>query len=162
MKPLLKTLLPPVVVLVVATIVAEMWVRLAHVKEYNAPPPSRVLIATIDAREMLWHATLNTAMAAGAGFGVSMVLGVLVAVVLSASRWVERALYPFTVFLQTVPLVAIAPLLYLWLGAGQRAVIVCAVICSLFPVIANTFVGLRSTDPALLDLFKLYGASRLS
>jgi NitT/TauT family transport system permease protein len=83
-------------------------------------------------------------------------------VVLSSSRLLERALYPYTVFLQTVPIVAVAPLLVLWFGPGQRAVAASAFIVSVFPVIANTLSGLRSADPALRDLFRLYGARRLA
>jgi NitT/TauT family transport system permease protein len=89
------------------------------------------------------------------------VLGALSAVVLSTSRTLERALYPYTVFLQTVPIVAIAPLLVLWFGAGLKAVAVSAFIVSVFPVIANTLAGIRGVEPALRDLFRLYGASRL-
>jgi NitT/TauT family transport system permease protein len=74
----------------------------------------------------------------------------------------ERALYPYTLFLQTVPIVAIAPLLVLWFGPGQRAVAASAFIVSVFPVIANTLSGIRSVDPALRDLFRLYGARRFA
>jgi NitT/TauT family transport system permease protein len=81
-------------------------------------------------------------------------------VALASSRPLERALYPYTVFLQTVPIVAIAPILVLWFGPGFRSVAVAALIVSVFPVIANTLSGLRSVDPALRDLFRLYGASR--
>ena len=88
------------------------------------------------------------------------VLGVGVAVVLGLSRTLERAVWPYTVFLQTVPIVAIAPLLVLWFGVGTRAVVVSAFIVSVFPVIANTLSGLRSVDPSLRDLFRLYNASR--
>jgi NitT/TauT family transport system permease protein len=91
---------------------------------------------------------------------MSAILGVLVAVVLASSRVLERALYPYTVFLQTVPIVAVAPVLVQWFGAGFRAVAVSALIVSVFPVIANTLHGLRSVDPALRDLFRLYGAGR--
>jgi len=88
-------------------------------------------------------------------------LGVLAAVVLGASRTLEQAIYPYTVFLQTVPIVAIAPILVLWFGPGLRAVAVSAFIVSVFPVIANTLSGMRSVDPRLRDLFRLYGAKKL-
>jgi NitT/TauT family transport system permease protein len=73
---------------------------------------------------------------------------------------VQRAFYPYAVFFQTVPIVAIAPLLVIWIGYGWRTVAVSAFIVSAFPVVANTLAGLLSTDPALRDLFRLYGASR--
>jgi NitT/TauT family transport system permease protein len=81
-------------------------------------------------------------------------------VLMSASRLLERAFYPYAVFLQTVPIVAIAPLLVLWFGAGMRAVTVSAFIVSVFPVVANTLAGIHSVDRPLRDLFRLYEASR--
>ena len=79
---------------------------------------------------------------------------------MSLSRTIERALYPYALFLQTVPIVAIAPLLVLWFGPGLRAVSVSAFIVSVFPVVTNTLAGLRGVDPRLRDLFRLYGAGR--
>ena len=110
----------------------------------------------------LWAGALTTGRAALVGFMLSAALGVVVAVVLGSSRLLERALYPYTLFLQTVPIVAIAPLLVLWFGPGPRAVAVSSFIVSLFPVIANTLAGLRSVEPALRDMFRLYGAGRLA
>jgi NitT/TauT family transport system permease protein len=83
---------------------------------------------------------------------------VCLAVILASSVWVRRAFAPYTVFFQTVPIIAIAPMLAIWLEPGLKAVAACAFIVSVFPVIANTLAGLSSTDPALLDLFRLYGA----
>ena len=103
---------------------------------------------------------LTTGKSALTGFLLSAVLGVASAIVLASSRLLERALYPYTVFLQTVPIVAVAPLLVLWFGPGLRADAASALIVAVFPVIANTLAGLRSVDPALRDLFRIYGASR--
>src|SRR5262249_40925223 len=68
--------------------------------------------------------------------------------------------YPYAVFFQTVPVIAIAPLLVIWFGYGLPTVVASSFICGIFPVIASTLVGLQSTDPALLDLFRLYRATR--
>jgi NitT/TauT family transport system permease protein len=95
-----------------------------------------------------------------AGLAASAAIGVAAAVALSTSRWIERAFYPYAIFFQIVPIVAIAPLLVIWFGYGFRAVVAAAFIVSVFPVIANTLAGLRSVDPALRDLFRLYGAGR--
>ena len=70
----------------------------------------------------------------------------------------QRAFYPYAVFFQTVPIIAIAPLLVIWFGYGMQTVIASAFVVSIFPVIANTLTGILSTDPALRDLFRLYGA----
>src|SRR5213075_2138516 len=92
-------------------------------------------------------------------FAGSALFGISIAVFLSSSRGIQRAFFPYAVFFQTVPIVAIAPLLVIWFGYGMRTVIASAFIVSIFPVIANTLTGLLSTDPALRDLFRLYGAS---
>ena len=78
---------------------------------------------------------------------------------LAASPWIQRAFYPYAIFFQIVPIVAIAPLLVIWFGYGPRAVVAAAFVVSVFPVIANTLAGLLSVDPALRDLFRLHGAS---
>src|SRR5205823_2627454 len=101
----------------------------------------------------------KTALGATAGFAAAALAGTGIAALLASSRLVRRALGPYTVFFQTVPVVAIAPLLVLWFGAGLRSVAACAFIVSVFPVIANTTAGLLGTDAGLLDLFRLYGAT---
>ncbi|MBK8253643.1 MAG: ABC transporter permease [Polyangiaceae bacterium] len=152
--------LPPFVALVVFLLTWEIGVRWLGVAAYLLPPPSAILSAAKrDAINLLMGAW-TTAKTALFGFALSGVLGVLAAVILSSARVIERAFYPYTVFLQTVPIVAIAPILAVWFGPGFLAVSVCAFIVSVFPVIANTVTGLRSVDPALKDLFRLYGASR--
>ena len=86
---------------------------------------------------------------------------IAIAVFLSSSKPIQRAFYPYAVFFQTVPIIAIAPLLVIWFGYGMKTVIASAFVVSIFPVIANTLNGILSTDPALRDLFKLYGATTL-
>jgi len=115
----------------------------------------------IDSRVELVGALLATSLGALTGFAMSAVTGIAVAVLLSSSRAIERAFYPYAVFFQTVPLIAIAPLLVIWFGYGLQTVIASAFVASVFPVIANTLTGILSTDPALRDLFKLYGATPL-
>ena len=92
---------------------------------------------------------------------MSALIGIAIAVLLSSSRGVQRAFYPYAIFFQTVPLIAIAPLLVIWFGYGIQTVIASAFVASVFPVIANTLSGILSTDPPLRDLFRLYGASPL-
>ncbi|HYH98242.1 ABC transporter permease [Hyalangium sp.] len=159
---LLRSVLPPVAALLVLLALWEGLVRALGVPAFLLPPPSAVFATGVqEARELAASAWV-TAEAALIGFGLSALVGALAAVVLSSSRLLERALYPYTLFLQTVPIVAVAPLLVLWFGPGQRAVAASAFIVSVFPVIANTLSGLRSVEPALRDLFRLYGAGRLA
>jgi NitT/TauT family transport system permease protein len=156
----LAAALPPAVALVVLLGAWEALARGLRVPAFLLPPPSAVAAAALADAGVLARASVTTARAALVGFALSAALGVAVAVVLGGSRVLERALYPYTVFLQTVPIVAVAPLLVLWFGPGLRAVAASALIVSVFPVIANTLAGLRSVDPALRDLFRIYGASR--
>jgi NitT/TauT family transport system permease protein len=150
--------LPPALTFLIVTAVWEGAVRLLSVPAFLVPPPSAVLRAAWIDRATLMSALLTTAEGAFFGFLLSVVVGSLVGVLFSLSRWLERGLYPYALFLQTVPIVAIAPLLVLWFGPGLRAVAVSAFIVSVFPIIANTLAGLRSVDPRLSDLFHLYGA----
>jgi NitT/TauT family transport system permease protein len=158
----LRRAVPPLAALTLLLAVWELAVRILGVPVWQLPPPSGVAAAALAHAGDLGASAWVTARAALTGFVASAAIGVLVAIALASSRVLERALYPYTVFLQTVPIVAIAPLLVLWFGPGLRAVAVSALIVSVFPVIANTLAGLRSVDPALCDLFRLYGAGKLA
>ncbi len=150
--------LPPAVTLLVVVAVWEGTVRALSVPAFLVPPPSAVGAAAWRERAALGGALITTAEGACLGFLMSVIFGSLIGLLFSLSRWLERGLYPYALFLQTVPIVAVAPLLVLWFGPGLRAVAVSAFIVSVFPVIANTLAGLRSVDPRLSDLFRLYRA----
>ena len=155
----LTKVLPPPMPLVVAGVLAEL---LVPADRYSVvPTPSAVARAFLNEPD-LWPATQQTVIASVAGFVMSAVVGIAFAIVLSSSRWVQRALYPYAVLFQTVPIIAIAPMLVIWIGFGMPTVIASAFIVSVFPVIANAVSGLLSTDPALVDMFRLYGAARVT
>jgi NitT/TauT family transport system permease protein len=156
---LLSAAAPPLLILVLAIALWEAAVRTLHVPAFLVPPPSAVFAAGWHERRALTGSLLTTAEAACFGFVLSVCLGTLAGLLFSLSSWLERGLYPYALFLQTVPIVAIAPLLVLWFGPGLRAVSVSAFIVSVFPIVANTLAGLRSVDPRSADLFRLYGAS---
>jgi NitT/TauT family transport system permease protein len=151
---------PPLVTLLGVLAVWELAVRALAVPAFLVPPPSAVLRAMASDAALLAGSALTTAEGAIAGFALSALLGTAAGLLLSLSRTIERALYPYALFLQTVPIVAVAPLLVLWFGPGLRAVSVSAFIVSVFPVVANTLSGLRGVDPRLIDLFRLYRAGR--
>ena len=161
MRKALKAFLPPLTVFVVVMLIFEFVVRIFQIPPFKFAPPSLVFSRMADFRQDLLSSLLATSEAAITGFLLSAVVGVGIAMLLSTSRLIQRAFYPYTVFFQTVPIIAIAPLLVIWFGFGFRPVAVSAFIASVFPVIANTLTGLLSTDPALRDMFKLYGASRI-
>ena len=151
--------LPPIASLLGLTLLAELLIRTLEVNPLLLPPPSAVLAVATSEASLLSGALAETAFAVLLGLGLSSLVGVALAVGLSSSRLVERAFYPYAIFFQVVPIVAIAPLLVIWFGYGTRAVVASAFIVSIFPVIANTLAGFLSVDPALRDLFRLYGAS---
>ncbi len=155
-RSLLTKVLPPLVPLVVTAVIVELLVP----REGYSIVPRPSAVARAFAAPDLWPAAAQTAIGSVAGFVLSAAIGVLLAVALSSSRWMQRMFYPYAVLFQTVPIIAIAPMLVIWVGFGLPTVITSAFLVSVFPVIANTVSGLRSTDPALLDLFRLYGAGR--
>lgn len=160
---LAKTLLgiaPPVVVFGLVVLLWQLGTALYGIPEYLLPGPAAVWTAAHTRGLELVYATLLTGAGALAGFFASLVGGVLVALLFSQSRLIERSLYPYAIFLQTVPIVAIAPLIILWFGNGFQSVVLIAFIVSVFPIITNTTEGLTSVDRSLTDLFRLYGASR--
>jgi NitT/TauT family transport system permease protein len=156
-----RNALPPLVPFVAITLITELAVRQGWVPSFLIPAPSSVVLSILRDWPELWRATLNTANASLIGFGMSAIVGSVIAIALSSAAWVQRAFYPYAVFFQTVPIIAIAPLLVIWFG-WDRTVVASAFIVSIFPVIANTLTGLLSTDPALRDLFRLYDAKRLA
>lgn len=155
----LASWLPPLLPLLFSLGAAEMAVRMAWVPAYLIPAPSEVLQSLVYDRLELLLAAWATLSSALAGLLLSFVTGTFFAIALSSSDLARRAFYPYAVFFQTVPIISIAPLLVIWFGFGQPTVIASAAIVSIFPIIASTLLGLKSTEPSLLDLFKLYTAS---
>jgi len=96
------------------------------------------------------------------GLSISILLGFLLAIIMSQARVIERAVFPFMVTLQAIPILAIVPLISFWWGTGQRSRIIVCIIISLFPIIVNTLFGLQSAERGMHDLFTLHHASRLT
>lgn len=155
---LLRVITP---VLAVALLIAawELAVRVNAIPVYVLPGPGVVARALIEDRAILGEALLATLSTTIEGFVLAGIGGILLAVVFSQSRLAEYALYPFAVALQVTPIVAIAPLLLIYLSPPV-AVLVCAWIVAFFPVLSNTTLGLKSVDRGLVDLFRLNGATR--
>ncbi len=110
----------------------------------------------------LIEATRVSAVVALAGLAIAIVIGVTVAVLMSQAKWIEDSLYPYAVFLQTVPVLALVPLIGLLIGFGFPARILVCVIISLFPIITNTLFGLKSAEKGLHELFTLHNQSRFT
>jgi len=127
---------------------------------FLVPAPTDVATAVVEDGDRLLAATARTGVAAVAGFAASLLGGVLIAVIFSQSRLVRASCYPYAIFLQTVPIIAIAPLIITWFGTGFASVVLVTLIISLFPIIASTTSGLLNIDEDLLELFRLYRAGR--
>jgi NitT/TauT family transport system permease protein len=135
-----------------------LWIF--HVQAFMLPSPWAVARAVVDRFPSLMISLAITAEESLGGLIASIIVGVLVALIFAQSRWVRTMLYPYTILLQTVPILAIAPLILMWFGAGTAAVTFIAFIISLAPIIANTTQGLISVDENLVNLFLMHNASR--
>ncbi len=127
---------------------------------YLVPGPALVAQVLVDDAALLFSALLNTLWVTLLAFVCATLLGVLVAFAFVQSRTLERALFPYAVLLQVTPIVAIAPLIIIWVQQPTAALVICATLVALFPIIANTTLGLRSVNPGLLAYFRLQGATR--
>jgi NitT/TauT family transport system permease protein len=109
-----------------------------------------------DVAEALW----NSATVALVGLAIAIAIGVLWAIAMSQARWVERSLFPYAVILQSIPILAVVPLIGFWFGYDFAARVIVCVLIALFPMVSNTLFGLQSVDRSQRELFKLQGASR--
>ena len=121
-----RNILPPLIPFVAITAAMELLVRGGFIRSYLLPAPSAVFLAIWGNGPELAQAMLKTSASALAGFALSTFAGIAAAVLLSSSRWVQQAFYPYAVFFQTVPVIAIAPLLVIWFGYGMQTVIASA------------------------------------
>ena len=135
-------------------VVAQQWVA-----SYLLPSPSQIYHTTLELWPEIAAATLSTAQSIAWGLSLSVLSGVALALLFFAVPLARRAIMPFCIFFQTVPIISIAPLLVIWFGFGQPTVKASAFIVSLFPILANTLTGLQETDPHLKELFRLYKPS---
>ena len=149
----------PIVLLGLGVVAWELVVRLKGIPPYVLPAPSLVFATLVSDWPILSESLAVTLVTTLEGFVLALIGGVGLALLFNLSRLVEYSLYPYAVVLQVTPVVAIAPLLLIYLPQ-QAAVLTCAWIVAFFPVLANTTLGLNSVDHNLVDLFRLYGASR--
>ncbi len=144
----------------VALVGIGLWTLLAsHVGPVLLPSPLDVLRAFGAHASTLGEATLTTGLSAVAGLAIATALGVAGALLFQRSRVLERALYPYALLLQTLPVVAIAPLLVVWLGYGPPVAVGSAALVAFFPVLTAAHAGLGAADPDQVALLRLYGAS---
>jgi NitT/TauT family transport system permease protein len=154
-----KWLLP----LAIMCLAIFLWDRIVvwnGIPHYILPRPVDVLGALVDDRALLFSSLLTTLRITGLGLLLAVVGGVGLAVLFAQSKWVEMSFFPFAIVLQVTPIVAIFPLINIYVDNQTAKLLLCAWIVAFFPILSNTTLGLNSVDRNLRDLFKLNGASR--
>ena len=154
------SVLPPVAIGAVALVAWEALVRLKAIPPYILPGPLTIAGTLVKDWHTLYPSLLVTLAVTGAALLVATIAGSAIAILFAQSKWVERSFFPYAVILQVTPVVAIAPLIIIWVKNIQLSLLICAWIVAFFPVVSNTTLGLNSADHHLLELFELYGASR--
>lgn len=149
-------LLVGLVLLTLWQVVCTVW----QVPVYLVPKPSDVAATLWSDGPSLLRALAVTLKITFLAFAMAVVLGVIAAFLFVQSRVIETSLFPYAILLQVTPVVAIAPLLIIWVKDTTTALVFCATLVALFPIISNTVLGLRSVNPGLLNLFRLNGATR--
>ncbi|MFP5488085.1 MAG: ABC transporter permease [Acidimicrobiia bacterium] len=162
-----ETVLPPFVlgIGVIGVWYFISYVLLAAERRFLLRPPHQVLdkgFLDIEVFGEILGGLWSSTKVAMIGLGISILLGFFIATIMSQAKIVERAVFPFMVVLQAIPILAIVPLISFWWGTGQRSRIVVCVIISLFPIIVNTLFGLQSAERGMHDLFTLHHANRFT
>ncbi len=150
----------PTVVLLAAVGAWEAVVRINQIPHYILPSPSLVAQTLVSDFGSLWPSWWFTIKLTFWALGLAVVGGVGLAMLFALNKWVEMSLFPFAIVLQVTPIVAIAPLILIFVSSTTGALLICAWIVAFFPILSNSVIGLRSADANLKDLFLLYRASK--
>ncbi|WP_058973426.1 ABC transporter permease [Type-D symbiont of Plautia stali] len=166
MKPLAASLkfqqwLFPAIVAVAMLLLWQFLVTAFKVPAFLVPSPVVVAQSLVQNFPALFMSLLYTLKITVISFVLAIIIGSIIAFLLVQNRFIETALFPYIVFLQVTPIVAIAPLIIIWVKDTTMSLVVCATLMAVFPIISNTTQGLRSVSPGLLSYFKLNHASRL-
>lgn len=138
----------------------EAFVRIEEIPVYILPGPLRIASRLVEDWATLKGSLLVTLQVTFAALIAAIIGGGGLAILFAQSRWIEASLFPYAVILQVTPIVAIAPLILIYVRDTQLALLICAWIVAFFPILSNTTMGLNSTDPNLRDLMQLYRANR--
>ncbi len=156
---LLRIILP-IVILTAAILGWEAVVRINEIPHYILPAPSLIIETLIKDWAVLSVSLVKTLEITFAALAVAVAGGVGLAVLFTQSKWIEISFFPFAVILQVTPIIAIAPLILIYVDSIPTALLICAWIVAFFPILSNTTLGLNSADHNLRNLFQLYGATR--
>jgi NitT/TauT family transport system permease protein len=150
----------PFVVALIALAAWQALVTINRIPPYLVPSPLLVAQTLYADRVLLLHSLAVTLGIALSALALATLAGIAIALLCVQSRWIEMSLFPYAVLLQVTPIVAIAPLIIIWVHDTSVALVLCALVVAIFPIISNTSLGLRSVDSGLLDLFRLARATR--
>ena len=156
----MKNIIPPILVLFLFLFIWSIAAQVYNLP-FMLPGPMAVAEAFINDFDIVLIGASITIQEALFGYLSAIAIGITVAAIMSQSKILERSFYPYAILLQTVPVVAVAPLIVLWFGFEMKSVIIVSFIISLFPIINNTLLGLKSTSINLVELFQLHNKSRL-
>ncbi|MCB0828095.1 MAG: ABC transporter permease [Solirubrobacterales bacterium] len=151
--------LPPVIFALIVLTAWQLYVEWGNVRESTLPPPTAIAESIWDNRTMLAENAWVTIKEILIGFAVAIVIGVGVATLIRSSQKIERAVYPWLVVSQMIPIPAIAPILVIWTGFDMRPKVMVIALVSFFPIAVNTIDGLRAAEPELLNLLKTLKAN---
>lgn len=152
--------IPPLVVFLLFILCWQFGPPLLNIKSYLLPTPADIFQASIENWENLKSSAIRTIFESVFGFILSVIGGVAGAIVMASSKILERSLYPYAIILQTIPIVAIAPIIVIWFGSGMNAIVIIAFTIGFFPMLSNTLIGLNATDRGMINLLHLYKASK--
>ncbi|QDK37816.1 ABC transporter permease [Bdellovibrio sp. NC01] len=156
----MKRFIPPVIFFIVICIALEILVRQGWIAQTLIPAPSQIIASFKELHSDFITALKETTLNTIAGLILSIVLGSLISFAFSLNDLLKKSILPFAIFFQTVPIIAIAPLLVIYFGFGSPTVIASSFMVSVFPIIANTLTGLENISPLQKDLFKVYHANK--
>lgn len=150
----------PTGALIVFLLLWQWYVREAAIPLYILPAPSDIAVSLFNDWEILFAALLITLKITFAALAAALIGGVLFAILFAESRFLELVFYPYAVVLQVTPIVAVAPLIIIYVPQTELVLLLCAFLVAFFPILSNTTQGLKSADHNLLNLFEMYGANR--
>jgi len=157
----IKKIVPPILIL--ALFLGGWHIgALMYDMAFLLPTPYAVAQIFVQDFNIIMIGLKQTFQAAFTGYIIATILGIAVATIMSLSKILERSLYPYAILLQTVPVVAVAPLIVLWFGFEIKSIIIISIIIALFPIINNTLLGLKSTSKTLVELFDYHKTNKFT
>ncbi|RDV29231.1 ABC transporter permease [Alteromonas aestuariivivens] len=159
MNATVSRIFPPAIVGVSLIAIWYLVIYLFDIPIFQLPAPHDIIEAGSQEQSTLISGALQTTLACLIGFFTSLLGGVLISVLLAYSSWAYKGFYPYILLLKMMPVIVLAPIIILWFGQGLASITVITFLICFFPIVANTTMGLCSTDKNLVDVFRVYNSS---